>query len=346
MCSLRQVAAVAVIVLAAGLPARGQEYRVQRGDTLWDLSGRFWNDPATWPELWALNPHIRNPHWIFPGDPIYLRRPEPSARLFRLPLERLEPAGPAPGGTAGARETGQDGGPRRAGPPAAGGPVFRLARHQSEDFVASHPIPRLGTVRNRTQAKVAYAQGEDVEIELAAGTSLAPGERVTAFHDGEPVVHPVTGQPAGYYVRVLGHLVIREVSGGRAVARVVESYDTIQNGAGVMPYRPPVEAVPVKTSSLGVEGVILRGQPDRSVFGTEDVIFVDRGFLHGLEPGVVLEVPVEEGERDAQGAVDLSRPIARAVVVRVEDKAAAAVLMEARATVEPGDRFLTAAVSP
>ncbi len=346
MCSLRQVAAAAVILLAAGAPAKGQDYRVRRGDTLWDLSGRFWNDPTAWPELWALNPHIRNPHWIFPGDPIHLRRPEPSARLFRLPLERVEPVGSAPGGAgAGIREGGGERVRREAEAPARG-PVFRLARHQSEDFVASHPIPRLGTVRNRTQAKVAYAQGEDVEIELAAGNSLAPGVRVTAFRDGEPVVHPVTGEPAGYYVRVLGHLVVREVSGGRAVARIVESYDTIQNGAGIMPYRPPVEAVPVKASSLGVEGVILRGQPDRSVFGTEDVIFVDRGFLHGLEPGVVLEVPVEEGERDAQGAVDLSRPIARAVVVRVEDKAAAAVLVEARATVEPGDRFLTAALSP
>ncbi len=346
MCSLRQVAAVAVILLAAGSPAGGQEYRVRQGDTLWDLSGRFWRDPAAWPELWALNPHIRNPHWIFPGDPIRLARPKPSARLIRLPLERVEPAGPVRGGTgAGDRNGGGEAVGREAGP-AGPARVLRLARHQGEDFVSSHPIARLGTVRNRTQTKVAYAQGEDVEIDLADGSSLGPGMRVTAFLDGERVVHPVTGEPAGYYVRVLGHLVIREVSGGRAVARIVESYDTIQNGAGIMPYRPPVEAVPVKTSSLGLEGVILRGRPDRSVFGTEDVVFVDRGFLHGLEPGVILEVPVAEGERDAQGAVDLSRPIARAVVVRVEDKAAAAVLVEARATVEPGDRFLTATLSP
>src|SRR5690606_12639345 len=41
---------------------------VQKGDTLWDISGYYLHDPYQWPKLWSYNEHITNAHWIFPGD--------------------------------------------------------------------------------------------------------------------------------------------------------------------------------------------------------------------------------------------------------------------------------------
>ncbi len=47
-------------------------YIVVEGDTLWEISAMYLNDPWLWPQLWDINSNIANPHRIYPGDRIYL----------------------------------------------------------------------------------------------------------------------------------------------------------------------------------------------------------------------------------------------------------------------------------
>ncbi len=42
-------------------------YMVEQGDTLFDVCSQLIDDGNYWPKLWALNPDVKNPHFIYPG---------------------------------------------------------------------------------------------------------------------------------------------------------------------------------------------------------------------------------------------------------------------------------------
>jgi hypothetical protein len=71
-----------------------EEYVVVKGDTLWDISGRFLDKPWQWPAIWHVNPQIENPHLIYPGDVISLVYVDgvPQLRLRRGADVKLSPS--------------------------------------------------------------------------------------------------------------------------------------------------------------------------------------------------------------------------------------------------------------
>ena len=85
------------IALAQDVSVRSdhpEEYVVVKGDTLWDISGRFLDKPWQWPAIWHANPQIENPHLIYPGDVISLVYVDgvPQLRLRRGDTVRLSPS--------------------------------------------------------------------------------------------------------------------------------------------------------------------------------------------------------------------------------------------------------------
>ncbi len=65
-------------------PNAPEKHIVVPGDTLWDISAKFLQDPWLWPEIWQVNPAIENPHLIYPGDIIYLTYGADGKPILRL----------------------------------------------------------------------------------------------------------------------------------------------------------------------------------------------------------------------------------------------------------------------
>lgn len=69
-------------VMAAG--EAPEDYVVQRGDTLFDICDQLIGEAGYWPKLWALNPEIKNPHFVFPGMKIRFYPGDPEIPPYLL----------------------------------------------------------------------------------------------------------------------------------------------------------------------------------------------------------------------------------------------------------------------
>ncbi len=84
------------VVIAQDVSVRSDHpdrYVVVKGDTLWDIAGRFLDKPWQWPAIWHANPQVANPHLIYPGDELSLVYVDgiPQLRLSREDTVKLSP---------------------------------------------------------------------------------------------------------------------------------------------------------------------------------------------------------------------------------------------------------------
>ncbi|MEP6692792.1 MAG: LysM peptidoglycan-binding domain-containing protein [Gemmatimonadaceae bacterium] len=85
----RHLVAAAVLLSGGAVAAQqpltaGRTYTVKAGDSLWELSRTYLNDPFLWPEIYRINASgIEDPHWIYPGQVLQMPGEMPIAATER-----------------------------------------------------------------------------------------------------------------------------------------------------------------------------------------------------------------------------------------------------------------------
>jgi hypothetical protein len=296
---VRQLVVTLALLLAAPALADSLElqdnapdkYVVVKGDTLWDISGRFLKDPWRWPQIWNMNrEEIKNPHWIYPGDMVVLDRSgkEPRLSLVKGGDNGMRTIKLSPG--VRATDIGDEAIP--AIPIRVIHPFLSQPRVVPKGALDDAPFI-LGTNAER----VILGSGDEA---FATG-GKAGVTRWNVLRPGKALKDPETGEVLGYEVEYLGDARTL-VEGAPQKIRITQSAQEI------LPKDKLVEASDSTTFEYlprapenQISGRIISAYGGLSDSGRYQTVVINRGSNDGLEPGHVLSV-FREGK-----AVDLTR---------------------------------------
>ncbi|MCK9394854.1 MAG: LysM peptidoglycan-binding domain-containing protein [Methylobacter sp.] len=286
-------------------PAHPDQYTVVKGDTLWELSGKFLKHPWQWPELWSRNAQIKNPNLIYPGDTLYFSivdgKPQLSLSRSELPQAQANPGSPC---------------------------VLREEdyKHGRKNFAVSEDGKVLPCIRETdlkqsiklipTEAIASYLTSPKVvgENELnnapyvvgLAGEHLivGAGDRVyvrsitepknlsyTIYRAGSAYISPESGEVLGYEAQYIADASLQQ-PGDPATLSITKAATEVRIGDRVMPTveedialnyfpRPPEQSI--KGSIISVPGGV-------SQIGQYNVVVIDKGIADGLLPGHELDI--------------------------------------------------------
>jgi len=244
-------------------------YTVQRGDTLWGISGRYLDKPWNWPQLWDMNrDQVRNPHRIFPGDVLVLDRA--SGRL-RLDTVKLSPS-------VRREDLAQ------AVPTIQPGAVNAFL---SKPMVVSEfeleSAPRImATEENR----VAVGAGN---IAFAKGLTKDKGINWQIYRRGDKLVDPDSGATLGYMAVYLGEARVRQF-GDVSRIEIVKSSQEIYTDDRLVPVGkelPQFAYIP-RSPSGKLQGRVVSLYDNLWETGKYFVVVLSKGAKDGLEVGHVL----------------------------------------------------------
>ncbi len=261
-------------------------YTVVKGDTLWDISGKFLKEPWRWPEIWNMNrDQIKNPHLIYPGDVVKLSfdasgRPmlsiagrvdsESSATVKLSPRIRTEALGDAIPSI-----------PARVIGPFLSSPLV-------VDAGGLNSAPRIIASE---ESRVIVGTGN---IIYALGLKFDQGSRWQVYRPGKVLKDPVTNEILGYEAQYLGDARVTRFGEGNTMPTTLEitkANQEINRGDRLMPagdatlpqYSPRAPEKQLKGAVVSVVG----GVTETAQYS---IVVVNLGRRDGIEVGHVLAV--------------------------------------------------------
>ena len=259
-------------------------YVVQKGDTLWDISGKFLQKPWLWPQVWEANPQIENPHLIYPGDIVALKYKDgrPILSVAR-------------------------GGKDKSGRYVKLSPDIRS--YEKEEAIPAIPIESIKQFLTRPLVVTDDEMNDwpyvvstyDEHLVAGAGNKIyvrgmpedASGKRYAIYRKGKPYVNIRKDKNAilGYEALFVADAVL-EKSGDPASLLVPRSKSEILTGdrlAVQVDKDISTDFIP-RPPSHEVNGNVISVIDGLSVIGQYQVVVLDMGSKQGIEVGTVLGI--------------------------------------------------------
>lgn len=304
-------------------------YTVVKGDTLWDISGRFLQNAWMWPEIWHVNPQISNPHLIYPGDVIKLVYIDGKPRLtLDRGIKKLSPS---------AHVIDQDKAITTI-------PLDRIASFLSKARIVSpEELKQAPYVVSGEFEHLLTGKGNKM---YARGTFDTEINAYGIYREGQAFKDPKTHELLGVYAAGIGGAKMRALDGDIATLLATRSQQEIRvgdrllvdDGQGIdSTFSPSAPAAEIEGEIIFVEGGVTQ-------VGKMSVVLLNRGTREGLSVGNVLAVyKLGATVRDSNRGDKVKLPDERSglvMVFKTFEKLSLGLVLEAERPLSVGDKVL------
>jgi len=305
----------------------GLSHTVEEGDTLWRLAETYLGDSGQWPAVWATNEHIDNPHWIFPGEVVFLSPSPPGGGEAKGALE--PPGGPAL--------------PRLVGRP-AGLPSMVAV----DTLLTPGPVEGWGLLHSAITQSQMLSPLDEVHIQLKEDSPVRPGETFLIIRSQGKLRHPQTKKVLGYLTSVVGAAQLQWREGPHAMAKIVRANAEILRGDMLGPRGDNnLRPVYMRKNEKRMEGQVVAIEPWRaSIAGGQHLVFVDKGSADGVAPGNHFHIIRQQDGLSLQTVLKpavvhkgaLPQTVGLCTLVDVQPNVSSCLLMWTSREIVPGDR--------
>ncbi|MFA6061553.1 MAG: LysM peptidoglycan-binding domain-containing protein [Gallionella sp.] len=308
------------------------QYIVVKGDTLWDISGKFFKDPWRWPYIWGMNKDaIKDPHWIYPGATIVLDRINGSLRMGGSGMSNTDVVKLSPSiRSQDSTENAIPSIPSKAIAPFLSQPLV----------VAEEALAHAPTLVGVAEERVIIGTGDTAYVK---GLSEEQGKKWQVYRPGKTFIDPDSHELLGYEAIFLGSVQVKAFADVSTVV-ITDAKQEINPGDRLLVpeavvaqnYLPRAPDFDLSTRVISIYGGV-------SQAGQNTVITLNKGKRDGLQTGHVLALTSKGRVMQSDGK-KLTLPDERyglAFVFRVFDKVSYALVMQSRLPVQLLDHAIT-----
>lgn len=243
-------------------------YTIQKGDTLWDLSRKFYNSQWVWPGLWELNHQIKNPHWIYPGKKIqvFLATPQQTLTPGTSP-----PMAPVPETT----------------PATATAPPVEMHRTAIENlgFIKENAVSPSGYLLTAESKNILLTPGDIVFIDAPDKKQFIPGSRYHVFSTRKVTLKYDKASFKGIKHTIKATITIVEATDAHIRAQITRAFMPASPGDPLMPVHETEKEFAVITHPPSTQARIICSQEDNALLAGGSIAFITAGSEQGVTPG-------------------------------------------------------------
>ncbi|MDY0212221.1 MAG: LysM peptidoglycan-binding domain-containing protein [Desulfuromonadaceae bacterium] len=307
-------------------------YTIKKGDTLWGISERFITDPWYWPNLWANNPYIRNPHLVYPGQEVSIYDGRVELRpnypeVAEVPVQEVTEETEALEVLPEPQEE-----------------ISITTYADLHGFISEAELQHSGTIVDTVDNRILMTKDDSVFVQMNDSQAQL-GSLYDLYKLSDVVTHPHTGAKIGHKTLWVGTLELNGTHAQVYSGVITKAKQEIERGSILLLHTEPQQDIVLRRADAVHSGTIITGQQRQLSLAQGDVFYVDMGENTGLEVGNMLTIVrprvASKYALQAKGVTLPDTLLGRAVVVKTGAATSAALILKGTEPVVRGDVVYT-----